>query len=62
MRLVRPLKPMSDEDKKRVWEIDDEELAADVKARLDEGRGAVGVASPTLPEAVKAAEKLGEGS
>jgi formylglycine-generating enzyme required for sulfatase activity len=62
MRLVRPLKAMSEEDKKRVWEIDVEELEADVKARLDEGRGAVGIASPTLPEAVKAAEKLGEGS
>jgi formylglycine-generating enzyme len=62
MRLVRPLKSMTDEDKRRVWEIDVEDLEIDVKARLDEGRGAVGIATPSLPEAVKAAEKLGEGS
>jgi len=62
MRLVRPLEPMSDEDKERVWEADAEDLRADVKSRLEEGRGALGVADPSLPEAVKAAEKMGDGS
>jgi formylglycine-generating enzyme required for sulfatase activity len=62
MRLVRSLNKLSDEDKQRVWEADVEDLRSDVKARLDEGRGAVGMASPSLPDAVKAAEKIDEGS
>ncbi|HEX6960878.1 MAG TPA: formylglycine-generating enzyme family protein, partial [Lacipirellula sp.] len=60
MRVVRPLNAMSDEDQRRAWEIDVEDLEIDVKARLQEGRGAVGMANPSLPEAVEAAEKLGE--
>lgn len=59
MRLVRSYAPLSDEDKKRVWEIDAEELADDVKTRLKEGRGAVGKADGTLPQAVEAAAKIG---
>jgi hypothetical protein len=62
MRLVRPLRPMSDDDKKRAWEIDVEDLREDVQARLKEGRGALGIADPSLPEAVKAAEKMEDGS
>jgi formylglycine-generating enzyme required for sulfatase activity len=61
MRLVRPLRPMSDEDKRRVWEADVDDLRGDVKSRLREGRGALGVADPSLPQAVKAAEQLGTG-
>ena len=60
MRLVRPLQPLSEEDKERAWEIDVEELQEDVSARLNEGRGAVGIATPSLPDAVKAAKKLEE--
>ena len=60
MRFVRPLEAA----------VDDEEQAArlggrrrrrcrrDVKARLKEGRGALGIADQTLPAAVEAAEKL----
>lgn len=62
MRLVRPLKELSDEDKKRAWELDADDLRSDVKARLKEGRGALGVADSRLPEAIEAAEKLDEGS
>ena len=58
MRLVRSYAPLTDEDKKRVWEIDAEELADDVKTRLKEGRGAVGNADGTLPQAVEAAAKI----
>jgi formylglycine-generating enzyme required for sulfatase activity len=58
MRLVRSYAPLTDEDKKRVWEIDAEELADDVKTRLKEGRGAVGNADATLPQAVEAATKI----
>jgi formylglycine-generating enzyme len=59
MRLVRSYGPLSEKDKKRVWEIDAEELADDVKTRLKEGRGAVGNAGPKLPQAVDAATKIG---
>jgi hypothetical protein len=58
MRLVRSYAPLTDEDKKRVWEIDAEELADDVKTRLKEGRGAVGNADATLPQAVEAAAEI----
>ncbi len=62
MRLVRPLNELSDEDKTRAWEIDVDELRMDVKARLKEGRGALGNADDTLDEAIEAAEKLNDNS
>jgi formylglycine-generating enzyme len=62
MRLVRPLKGLSDEDKPKVWEVDNDDLRTDVKARLKEGRGALGNADDDLPEAIKAAKKLDEAS
>ena len=62
LRIVRPLKPLTAEDKKRVWEADIEDVQQDVKDRLREGRGAIGVADDKLPAAVKAAEKLTPGS
>jgi hypothetical protein len=58
MRIIRPLKPISDEEKKRVWEVDVEDLRQDVQNRLQEGRGALGTADTTLPAALKAAEVL----
>jgi len=58
MRIIRPLKPLSDEEKKRVWEPDHDDIRQDVQDRLREGRGALGVADPALPEAIKAAEEL----
>jgi formylglycine-generating enzyme len=62
MRIVRPLAPLSADDKKRVWEADVDEIRQDVGDRLREGRGALGVADESLPAAVKAAEELGEDS
>ena len=59
MRLVRPFATMSNEDKRRAWELDAEELKTDVIARLKEGRGALGQADPKLPAAIEAAEKIG---
>ena len=58
MRIMRPLKPLSAEEKKRVWEADVEDVSQDVKDRLREGRGALGVADEKLPAAVEAAEKI----
>jgi len=57
MRIIRPLKPFSDEEKKRVWEADVDDVRQDVNDRLREGRGALGIADKTLPAAVQAAEK-----
>jgi formylglycine-generating enzyme required for sulfatase activity len=62
MRILRPLVPLTAEDKKRVWEADIEDVREDVKERLREGRGATGVADKSLPEAAKTAEKLSQGS
>ena len=62
MRVMRPLKPLSAAEKKRVWEADVEDIRQDVNDRLREGRGAIGVADKSLPAAVEAAEKLNKGS
>lgn len=62
LRVMRPLTPLTAEEKKRVWEADVEDVQQDVKDRLREGRGAIGVADESLPAAVKAAEKLNGGS
>jgi hypothetical protein len=60
MRVIRPLKPMTEEEKRRVWEAEAENLISDVKARLKEGRGVLGISDQSLPAAVEAAEKLSE--
>lgn len=58
MRVMRPLNPLSADDKKRVWEADVNDIREDVRDRLREGRGAIGVADERLPAAVEAAERL----
>jgi formylglycine-generating enzyme required for sulfatase activity len=58
MRIIRPLKPLTDYEKARVWEADVNDVRQDVRDRLREGRGALGVADEKLPAAVEAAEKL----
>jgi formylglycine-generating enzyme required for sulfatase activity len=58
MRIVRPLKAMSSEEKVRVWEADVEDIRQDVRDRLREGRAAMGMANETLPAAIQAAESL----
>ncbi len=58
MRIVRPLEPLSAEEKKMVWEADVEYLRQDVGDRLREGRGALGVADETLPDAIQATKEL----
>ena len=55
MRIIRPLAAMTADQRKRVWEADVEGLQEDVRMRLNEGRGALGVADPTLPAAIDAA-------
>jgi sulfatase modifying factor 1 len=58
MRIVRPLAPLSAEEKKRAWEPDVDDVRQDVRDRLREGRGALGIADKSLPAAIGAAEKL----
>jgi sulfatase modifying factor 1 len=58
MRIIRPLEPLNDDDKKRAWDADEETLVQDVRDRLKEGRGVLGHANQTLPAAAAAAEKL----
>jgi formylglycine-generating enzyme required for sulfatase activity len=58
MRIVRPLKPLTSELKPKVWEADADDLRQDVRDRLREGRGVLGVADKDLPLAIEAAEKL----
>lgn len=58
MRVIRPYKPMSADEKKLVWEADVDDIREDVSARLREGRGALGNANPTLPKAIEAAAEL----
>lgn len=60
MRVVRPLAGIPAGQRERVWDAEVEDVADDVRARLQEGRGARGVATPMLPEAIKAAEALSE--
>jgi formylglycine-generating enzyme required for sulfatase activity len=58
MRMLRPLTPLTPEEKKLVWEPDVEDIREDVQARLQEGRGALGKADKALPDAAKAAQEL----
>jgi formylglycine-generating enzyme required for sulfatase activity len=62
MRIVRPLKAMSAEEKARAWEADVEDIRQDVSDRLREGRAAMGMADESLPAAIEAAESLDRGS
>jgi formylglycine-generating enzyme len=52
-RVIRPLAPMTAEEKKRIWEPDIDAVRWDVEDRLAEGRGVLGISDPQLPEAVK---------
>ncbi len=48
MRLVRSATPLSKELMVKFWEIDAEAIQEDVDARLQEGRGAIGISVPEL--------------
>ncbi len=62
MRIVRPLKSLTAEVKARVWEADVDDIREDVRDRMREGRGAMGMANETLPAAIEAAENLDAGN
>jgi formylglycine-generating enzyme required for sulfatase activity len=62
LRVIRPLKPLSDDDKKFVWEADVDDIRQDVRDRLREGRGAMGNTGKTLPTAIDSALQLEKNS
>lgn len=48
MRLVRSYQPLSADDIKNYWSFGDESVESDVKSRLEDGRGVVGLPVPEL--------------
>lgn len=52
-RVMRPLNPPPAKDRKKFWEADVEAIKFAVEARLEEGRGALGVVDQELPKAIK---------
>lgn len=53
MRIVRSHKPLTEDEKKRYWEIDNDDIRQDVDFRLQEGRGAIGIPVPELVDEFK---------
>lgn len=56
MRLARSLKPLTAEQLKLYWEIDNEDIESEVRSRLDDGRGVEGLAVPELINELKSAQ------
>ena len=52
-RVVRQLKSPSRAQQERFWKADADDIILDVQIRLDEGRGALGLVDPALPQAAK---------
>jgi sulfatase modifying factor 1 len=53
-RIIRPLNPPAQTERPKYWEADIKQIQDDVRFRIDkEGRGARGVADPTLPEDIQ---------
>jgi formylglycine-generating enzyme required for sulfatase activity len=59
-RLLRPLKPLTDEQKKKFWEAHADELVQDVQGRLEEGRGVKDNVNHRLPETVEQLKAFSE--
>ena len=59
-QLMRPLKPMTSEQRKEFRDPNDEETRYDVRERLNEGRGAIGQVSPELMKAIAADRRAKE--
>lgn len=48
-RIISPLKPMSESEKRTAWEPDSEDLVRDVQVRIQDGRGSIGRVTPPHP-------------
>ena len=55
-RLLRSPEKLSRTEKEKFWKIDNADIASDVKDRLEEGRGVVGLVDKDLPAAIKKLE------
>jgi formylglycine-generating enzyme required for sulfatase activity len=55
-RLVRVIEPLGADQQKRVWEIDEASVQEDVKGRLVQGRGVLGIVDPSLPDVLSQLE------
>ena len=53
MRLVRPLVEADVAERRRWWDADVESIRDDVRRRLDDGKGALGIVDPKLPADLK---------
>jgi len=53
MRLARSLKPLTAEQLKLYWETDNSDIESDVRSRLEDGRGVIGLPVPELAENFK---------
>ena len=60
LRLMRPLKPMTPEQRREFWEPNDLETRYDVADRVSEGRGAIGRVSRDLMKAIEAVRSAKE--
>ncbi len=58
-RIIRPLKPIDEPTRQKVWEADVELIRGDVAERLEEGRGARGAVDLRLPAAIDEARSKG---
>ncbi|MGY8770985.1 MAG: formylglycine-generating enzyme family protein, partial [Pirellulales bacterium] len=52
-RMIRPLEVISKEKMTQFWDAKMENLIRDVEARIEEGRGAIGLVDQALPAAIK---------
>ncbi len=52
-RLFRSYQPLATEQITKFWELDHEDIEFDVKARMEEGRGATGLVDRDLSEVIK---------
>ncbi len=52
-RIIRPLNPMNDKEKRFAWECHTKEEADAVQDQLEQGNGVIGIVNPKLPAAIK---------
>ncbi len=62
-RIIRPLSAPPPAERSKYWEADIEQIREDVRFRIDEeGRGARGVADPTLPQDIQKLQEVKQGA
>jgi formylglycine-generating enzyme required for sulfatase activity len=59
-RIVRQMKPLTEEDRARMWDADVESLRNDVETRISEGRGLAEGVPPNQPEILQQIENVNQ--